>query len=109
MLTSHPSTGIQDRTERTKEEHSVLGRAMQILNDNPILKAPVLQGSLAAHNEELHMTQTTLNLDDLTKIWTTFQNTLFRPSICYLVTPVRIDSAREEQVTRVMERKIVVG
>ena len=108
MLTSHPSPGIQDKTERTKEEHSVLGRAMQILNDNSILKAPVLRGSLAAHNEELHITQTSLNLDDMTKIWTTFQDTIFRPSICYLVTPVRIDSTREELVTRVVERKIVV-
>jgi hypothetical protein len=108
MLTSHPSPGIQDRTERTKEEHSVLGRVMQILHDNTILKGPVLRGSLAAHNEELHVTQTTLNLDDMTKIWTTFQDTIFRPSICYLVTPVKIDSTREKQVTRVVERKIVV-
>ena len=87
----------------------MLDRAMQILNDNAILKAPVLQGSLAAHDEELHITQTTLNLDDLTKIWTTFQDTIFRPSVCYLVTPVQIDSTREEPVTRVVERRIVVG
>ena len=106
MLTSHPSTGIQDKTERTKEEHSVLGRAMQILNDNSILKDSALRGSLAENNEELHMTLTTLNLDDMTKIWTTFQDKLFRPSLCYLVTPVEIDSSREKQVKRVVERKL---
>jgi len=106
MLTSHPSTGIQDKTERTKEEHSVLGRAMQVLNDNSILKGSVLRGSLAENNEELRMTLTTLNLDDMTKIWTTFQDKLFRPSLCYLVTPVEIDSSREKQVKRVVERKL---
>ncbi|HUW68058.1 MAG TPA: DUF4255 domain-containing protein [Candidatus Nanoarchaeia archaeon] len=106
MLTSHPSTGIQDKTERTKEEHSVLGKAMQVLNDNSLLKGSVLRGSLAENNEELRMTLTTLNLDDMTKIWTTFQDKLFRPSLCYLVTPVKIDSSREKQVKRVVERKL---
>ena len=106
MLTSHPSTGIQDKTERTKEEHSVLGKAMQVLNDNSLLKGSVLRGSLAENNEELRMTLTTLNLDDMTKIWTTFQDKLFRPSLCYLVTPVKIDSSREKHVERVVERKL---
>src|SRR5574344_2860264 len=37
MLTSYPSSGIQDRTERTEDEHSILGRAVQVLHDNPFL------------------------------------------------------------------------
>jgi len=103
MMTSYPSHGIQDKTERTKEEHSVLGRAMQILNDNPIVKGSALRGNLAENNEELRMTLTTLNLDDITKIWTTFQDRPFRPSVCYLVTPVKIESTREEETKRVLE------
>lgn len=103
MLTSYPSSGIQDKTERTKEEHSVLGRAMQILNDNSIVKGSALRGNLAETDEELHMTLTVLSLDDTTKIWTTFQDKPFRPSVCYLVTPVMIESSRVEEAKRVLE------
>lgn len=105
-LTSHPSTGIQDKTERTKEEHSLLGRAIQIFNDNAILKGSVLKGNLAETDEELHLTITSLSLDDLTKIWTTFQNKTFRPSVCYLVSPVQIDSSREMEVQRVASKEM---
>lgn len=106
MLTSHPSTGIQDKTERTKEEHSLLGRAIQIFNDSSILKGSTLRGSLAENYEELHITMTNLNLDDMTKIWTTFQDTPFRPSVCYLVTPIKIDSSREKIVQRVVSKEV---
>lgn len=105
LLTSYPSSGIQDKTEKTKEAHSILGKALWIFHDNPILKGSVLRGSLAENNEELHISQTLLNLDDMTKIWSTFQDTPFRPSICYLVTPVRIGSDRETRADRVLERR----
>ena len=106
MLTSYPSSGIQDKTERTKEEHSILGRAMQVIYDNAILHGSVLRGSLAENNEEIHITQFPLNLDDMTKIWTTFQDKPFRPSICYIVTPTKIESTRERETQRVVERNL---
>lgn len=106
MLTPHPSTGIQDKTESTKEEHSILGRAMQVFNDHAILKGSALRGDLAKNNEELHLTISPLSLDDMTKIWTTFQNKPFKPSTCYLVTPVRIESTREDGVERVVEKRL---
>jgi hypothetical protein len=106
MLTSYPSSGIQDKTERTKEEHSILGRAMRILYDNAILSGSTLAGSLTENNEELHITIFPLTLDDMTKIWTTFQDKPFKPSICYLVTSVKIESTREKEAKRVVERKL---
>ena len=101
MLTAYPSPGIQDRTERTGEEHSILGRAMQVLHDNSVLAGSVLRGSLSANNTELRVIGTSLNLDDLTKIWSTFGDKSFRPSACYQVTPVRIESSRGKTVSRV--------
>ncbi|MGP8330831.1 MAG: DUF4255 domain-containing protein [Methanosarcinaceae archaeon] len=105
MLTSYPSSGIQDKTERTKEEHSVLGRAMQILHDNSIIADPFLRGCLIDDGQELHISQTPYNLDDMTKMWSTFQNRSFRPSVCYLVANVRIRSTREKEAKRVISRK----
>ncbi len=105
MLTSYPSSGIQDKTERTKEEHSILGKTMQILHDNSIITDPFLRGSLTDDGQELHISQNPLNLDDMTKIWSTFQDRPFRPSVCYLVSNVRIESTREKESKRVIDRK----
>ena len=105
MLTSYPSSGIQDKTERTKEEHSILGKAMQIFHDNPIITDPFLRGCLTDDGQELHISQTPLNLDDMTKIWSTFQDRPFRPSVCYLVSNVRIESTREKEAKRVTDIK----
>ena len=105
MLTSYPSSGIQDKTERTKEEHSILGKAMQVLHDNSIITDPLLRGCLTDDGQELHISQTPFNLDDMTKIWSTFQNRPFRPSVCYLVSNVRIESTREKEAKRVTDLK----
>ena len=105
MLTSHPSSRIQDKTERTKEEHSILGKAMQIIHDNSIIMDSLLRGCLIDDGQELHISQTPLNLDDMIKIWSTFQGRPFRPSVCYLVSNVRIESTREKEAKRVIKRK----
>lgn len=110
MLTTYPSPQIPDRTERTKDEHMILGRAMQILYDNSILTGSILRGSLAENSEELYVTLSPMSIDDMTKIWTTFQGRPFKPSPCYLVTPVNIDSARPEiSVPRVVSKETGPG
>jgi len=105
MLTSHVASGAQDKTARSLEEYTVLGRALRILYDNSILKGSVLKGNLDK-NQELHIAITSLSLEDLAKIWSTFPNKPFRPSVCYVVTPVRVDSEREMGVQRVVSREI---
>lgn len=104
MLTSYPS-GTQDITERTREEHSVLGRVIQIINDNSKLNRSFLKGSLATNDYEIHVTLSPLSLDDMTKMWTTFPGKPFRSSVCCLVTPVMIDSGRETTVHRVVSKE----
>jgi len=105
MLTSHLASGTQDKTDRALEEHKVLGRAMQTIYNHSILKGSVLKGNLDK-NEELHIMITSLSLEDLSKIWSTFPNKSFRSSVCYVVTPVRIDSDREMGVQRVVSKEI---
>jgi len=101
MLTSYPSLGNPD-TERTKEEHRILGRAIQVLYENAIIAGTALKGSMSRNYDELHITMNYLSLDDITKIWNTFGNIPFRPSVCYLVTPVMIDSTRMMSTQRVV-------
>ncbi|MCF6155892.1 MAG: DUF4255 domain-containing protein [Candidatus Brocadia sp.] len=106
LLTTYASTVIPDRTERTLEEHRILGRAMRIFYDNAILSGSVLQGGLAGTDEELRITLNPVSLEDLTKLWTAFPNRSYRASVGYLVTPVRIDSIREMGMQRVISKEM---
>lgn len=104
MLTSYPSPQIQDRTDRTLEEHRILGRAMRIFYDNAILRGSALRGSLEGTDEELRIVLTTMNMENITQMWNSFEGQPYRPSVFYQVTPVPIDSMRQRDVDRVIEK-----
>lgn len=106
LLTAFASTQIPERTERTLEEHRILGRAMRIFHDNAIVDGSVLQGNLAGTSEELRIILNTISLEDLTRIWGVFPNRPYRPSISYMVTPVTIDSTRITEAKRVVLRDL---
>ena len=106
MLTSYGSSHIADRTDRAIEEHKVLGLAMRIFYDHAILKGSVLRGSLAGTNEELRLTYYPASLEELTKLWNSFPDRSYKPSACYMVTPVKIDTTRRMEVRRAIERDI---
>jgi hypothetical protein len=78
-------------TESPANDALLLGEVLQIFHDNPVLRGPVLHGSLA--NQELSLIFTPLSLDEMSKLWGTVSKCRpFRPSLCYQVTPVRLDS-----------------
>jgi len=104
MMTSYPSQQIQDRTERTLEEHRILGRAMQIFYDNGILRGSVLRGSLAGTEEELRIILATMNMENITQMWNSFEGKPYRPSVFYQVTPASIASTRQRDVDRVIRK-----
>jgi hypothetical protein len=106
LLTTYASSQIPDLTERTLEEHRILGRAMSIFYDNSILSGSIMRGSLSGSEEELRVTLNSLSLDDLNRIWTSFPNCSYRPSVSYLVTPAVIDSKRESTISRVLARDL---
>lgn len=103
LLTAYAST--QD-TDGTLQEHEILGRAMRIFCDNGILSGTVLQGSLAGTDEDLRIVLNPMSLDDVNKIWTTFQEVPYRLSVSYLVTPVRIDLTRSISTQRVISKEM---
>ncbi|MBU7005783.1 DUF4255 domain-containing protein [Phosphitispora fastidiosa] len=105
ILTTYAANQIPDLTERTLEEHRILGRAMRVLYDNPILRGSVLQGNLTGVDEEFRITLNSLSMEELNKIWTSFPTSHYHPSVGYLVTPVAIDSARTVETQRVVVQK----
>ncbi|NTU41460.1 MAG: DUF4255 domain-containing protein [Nitrospirales bacterium] len=91
--------------DKTQEKY-ILGKVMQIFYDNAVLSGTALQGSLAGTPEEMRLLFNPLSLDDMTKIWTAFQDVAYRLSTSYMVTPVRIDSTRRMGVTRVVLKEM---
>jgi len=82
--------------------HEVLGRAMSILHDHPVLGAQEIsdathidlpESDLQRQPERVRVTPLGLSTDDLFKLWSGFQ-TSYRVSAAYEVTVIIIDSTR---------------
>jgi hypothetical protein len=87
-------------------EHQILGRAMQILHDNAIIRGSLLQGTLASTFEEIVVTINSVTLDDMNKLWSLFSGKPYRLSLTYRVSTALIDSTRARAAGRVVERSL---
>lgn len=106
LLTAHPPQGMGDTTAKAVSQHEVLGRAIQVLQDNAILRGPDLVGSLAS-DQELQISMQSVNpaeSDEILSLWNTFQGKPYRPSVSYLVSPVIIESERTKEAPPVKEK-----
>jgi hypothetical protein len=78
--------------------HRLLGRAMSILHDHPLLGSEEIQTALSGNDlyrqvELVRITLQPLSLEELSKLWTTFQ-TQYRLSVAYQVAVILIESLR---------------
>lgn len=94
LLTAYAQN--EDHPEPTS--HTLLGEAMSVFHDYPILNPQDIQDVLPAANldnqiEKIRITSQPLSLDELSKLWTIFQ-TQYRISTAYEVCVVLIDSSR---------------
>ena len=88
----------RDAVDQDAVSHRVLGGAMSVLHDHPLLGAAeigaAIQGNdLADQPERIRITSLPLTVDDMSKLWSTFQSQ-YRTSAAYEVTVVLIDSRR---------------
>ena len=98
---------ITPNTNDRKKDHILLGKVMQILYDNAIMKGSILQGTLAGTDDELHVVLYSLPFDEMVRLWQSFTEVSFKLSVCYQVTPVKIDSTREIEAKRVVKKEAV--
>lgn len=106
LLTTYASPQIPDLTERTMEEHRIMGKAMSVLYDNAVLRGSVLQGVLSGSNHELRLVLNQISLTDLYGIWQAIPNKQFKSSVSYIVSPVYIESSRIVDTKRVVSRDL---
>lgn len=93
-------TVISDTNEHEKR---IMGKVMQIFHDNPVIPPKYFQGALKGSNEEIKIIFHPFSIDDLTKIWNTFEESQYRLSVGYIVSPVFIDSQTAATSRRVEE------
>lgn len=94
-----------DLQSRTLDEHRIIGRALQVVYDNAIVRAPYLQGSLADNNEELRITVDLLSTDTLTGLWN-YGDAPYKLAVPLRLGPVYLDSTRLKPTSRVVERQL---
>jgi hypothetical protein len=78
--------------------HELLGRAMSILHDHPVLGADEIQAALPGNDlyaqiERVRFTLQPLSVEEIYRLWTGFE-TPYRPSVSYEATVVLIESTR---------------
>ena len=97
LLTAYgKSNAVPDSPDLTS--HTLLGLAMRALHDNPVLNGAEIKSALADNDlsdqiEHVRITQQPMSLDDMSKLWTTFQSK-YRISTAYQVAVVLIESKR---------------
>jgi hypothetical protein len=77
----------------------LMGRAMSVLHDHPLLGKSDIEGitpnsQLQDQIERVRITPETLTLDDMSKLWSSFQSAEYRLSTGYQVSVVLIESTR---------------
>ncbi len=103
LLTAHSKAPV---STRLTDEYRIIGRALQIVRDNPVIPAAGLVGSLANSAAGLQLQQIRLNNDELGKIWNNASK-IVKPSFGLYITPVSIESNRVRPVgARVISAKL---
>lgn len=79
--------------------HQLLGRAMSILHDRPLLSSETIKQSCPGNDlytqpERIRITPQQLTIEEVSKLWTAFQSQ-YRVSAAYRASVVLIESTRE--------------
>lgn len=98
--------GKADESSDPPQSHRLLGRAMSVLHDHPVLSSDDIRSALPVVDQPLYdlydqiehvrITHQPLNLDEMSKLWTSFQ-AKYRISAAYLASVVLIESSRSSR------------
>lgn len=101
MITAYSDSDLRFRAE---EEQRILGMAMQVLYDNPILDGDTMlpaEGDVESESD-LHLEYLNLPLNKKNEVWTAM-GTQSRLSLFYRAAPVKLESGKKKKISRVKE------
>ncbi|MGO5115169.1 DUF4255 domain-containing protein [Candidatus Avoscillospira sp. LCP25S3_F1] len=100
-----------EKETRTLDEQMIMGRVIQVLEDNKRLPEQYMPQALRAAGEVIRVSQVQMELEEKTKIWTMFSES-YKLSVFYKVGPVQLESAvvtkpaaRVQEIRLGMEQK----
>jgi hypothetical protein len=99
MITAYSNGDVKFRSV---EEHKLLGRAIQILNDNSLLDSKTYEPILKDLDYALHIDMMQMDLEAKMKVWNV-PNKAYKLSAFYKVAPVELESTRTKEVQRVVD------
>lgn len=99
MLTAY---SMSDSKFRASEEQRILGRAMQLFKDNPVINLESMSFENAADGTAVKIELLPMDAQDKMKLWN-MANTAYRLSLFYKISPVPLDSTRTVGIRRVTE------
>lgn len=102
LVTAHSKALAQ---LKEADQYRMVGAALQVLRDHPVIDQQYLTGSLAEQNARIHVVLEKTTQDQLLKIWNN-TSTAYKLSFVVLLTGVEIDSKRERRFTRVTDVSI---
>lgn len=105
LVTAHSKAPVQ---LREADQYRMVGAALQVLKDHPVIDAQYLSGSLAEQNATIRVVLEKTPQDQLLKIWNN-TSTAYKLSFVVLLTGVEIDSRRERRFSRVTDVTISTG
>lgn len=76
--------------------HEILGEAMRVFYEYPVVPDEYLSGGLTAAREEIKIMQNGLDMEELSQVWSTFSEP-FRLSVLYEISVVQLDQSEEGQ------------
>ncbi len=87
---------IEEDTGNT-EAHNLLGEAMRVFYENSIVPEDNLVEGLKDAPEQIKIMLSRLDLDELSRVWSTFTNNPLRLSVLYEISVVQIDQGPEQE------------
>lgn len=97
MVTAYSNTDVKFRQ---LDDHRIIGRVLQIFNNNPIIDGKKLGIANNALISDMSISFINLTTEEKSRIWT-FPNLPYRLSLFYKVAPVEIESTRIRSAQRV--------
>lgn len=99
LVTAHSKAPAQ---LKEADQYRMVGAALQVLKDHPVIDQQYLSGSLAEQNAQIHVVLEKTTQDQLLKVWNN-TSSAYKLSFVVLLTGVEIDSKRERRFTRVTD------
>ena len=97
---------ITPATDYREQDHLLIGKVMQVFHDHAVVRGSILRGDALAGSEvQLRLLFYSLPFEEIIQLWQSFSEKSFNLSVCYQVTPIRIDSTRETEAKRVKEKR----